>query len=1071
MIIPKIIEGDPSFNFLSKINDNYVQDNAFDFLDLNNIDSPYLPSKFNCKYIDEADLHNDWELCNRDFILSFNIQSLNSKFNQFKELIYNLPKPPLAILLQETWNTDNEAFFTLDGFHNPLFKSRSGKGGGVGIYIRSDLEYEAQLSPFHERVFESLSVNLTLKNQKKLFICNIYRPNTVPANLTASSQFELFIDYLNNLLDFINDNNLKSVIGGDFNLDLLKTSTNPHVSSYINSTFSSGFLQTMHLPTRIQNQSASCIDHFLTNLCCSVFTTKILISSISDHFPIAYLCDEARGGGGGQRTIIIRDFSEDNIAKFKNLLSQLQWGDVISEKDCSKSYDIFLETFLTFYNSYFPPIERNFNKNFHKKEKWVSKGILISRTNKLTLQKVFYNNPTPENSHNFRTYRNLYNRVIREAKKLYYHQQLDLSRDNPKKAWSILNEITCKKSKSSLIESLNTPNGLTSDPTIITDHFNVFYTNIANDIAAKINPPNFRSPLEIPTPPIHEGNLFNMSKLPLQQAEIRSALDLLLPKNSKDYNDLSMNFIKKIFSSIERPLLHIFRLSISNGTVPDKLKIAKISPVFKNGDKLNVTNYRPISLLSNFAKILEKIVYVKLSKFLESNNLLSSKQFGFRPSHSTSHPSVLLLNFLTEALNKKLHAAAIFCDLAKAFDTCDHSILLHLMKKKGIQDTELSWFNSYLSNRTQFVSLGDIKSNLSIISLGVPQGSILGPLLFLIYIDDLPDSTNLPVYLFADDTVILACDRNLDSLIEKLNTGFRSVCSYFRNHKLSLNPKKTEYIIFSSSQLIHESETHVFINNNNPEQNDPSNIFEIKRINLDDETPAYKYLGVFFDPNLNFKFHIQKILSKLNRALYTLRTVKNFLPKSALKSLYYSLFHCHLVFASEIWSSTSESLLNEISKKQKMAIRIITNEKYNAHTRHLFKQEDILPFDLLIQYLKLSFMQSVIQKRAPIALDGIWITNQEYRIANNTYNIELRGDGELHIPFYRTNQLSRYPLYSFPSLWNKLPPEISIIRNKYEFKSKLKLTLMQQIPDENICRRLYCPSCNLLNNSNNNEDT
>jgi len=343
-----------------------------------------------------------------------------------------------------------------------------------------------------------------------------------------------------------------------------------------------------------------------------------------------------------------------------------------------------------------------------------------------------------------------------------------------------------------------------------------------------------------------------------------------------------MFFIKKIFSVIERPLLFIFSKSLSTGKVPDKLKVAKISPIFKNGDKLNVTNYRPISLLSNFAKILEKIVHTKLSFFPESKNLLSSDQFGFRSGHSTSHPAVHLMNYLAESMNKKHHAAAIFCDLAKAFDTCDHQVLIHLLKKKGIIGTELDWFKSYLNKRQQFVTVGGMSSDLSLIRLGVPQGSILGPLLFLIYIDNLPQSTDLTAFLFADDTIILASNPNMDTLMTKLNNGFRSVCTFFRNFKLSLNPTKTQYIIFTNSQQVHDLDTHVFINNNNEGQNDPRNIFEIRRIKQSDDVPAYKYLGVYFDPQLTFKFHFSQLLKKLNRAIYTLRTVKHFLPKESV---------------------------------------------------------------------------------------------------------------------------------------------------------------------------------------------
>ena len=209
--------------------------------------------------------------------------------------------------------------------------------------------------------------------------------------------------------------------------------------------------------------------------------------------------------------------------------------------------------------------------------------------------------------------------------------------------------------------------------------------------------------------------------------------------------------VKKIIYTIIRPLHHIFNLSISNGVVPSQLKIAKIVPIFKSGLKTNIDNYRPISLLSTFSKILEKIIATRLTIFLNNNNILSSWQFGFRSKHSTIHPMIHLMNFVADSSNRKKHTIAIFCDLKKAFDTCNHIILLDKLRKFGVTNLELEWFRSYLSERKQFVALNGSNSSLLNIELGVPQGSILGPLLFLLYIKDLPLASEFLALLFADD--------------------------------------------------------------------------------------------------------------------------------------------------------------------------------------------------------------------------------------------------------------------------------------------------------------------------------
>jgi hypothetical protein len=230
------------------------------------------------------------------------------------------------------------------------------------------------------------------------------------------------------------------------------------------------------------------------------------------------------------------------------------------------------------------------------------------------------------------------------------------------------------------------------------------------------------------------------------------------------------------------------------------MKIAKVVPIFKSGDRRCMDNYRPISLLSIFSKILEKVVCNRLCTFLETNNILSGAQFGFRPGHSTVHPMVHLVNHVSKALNNKEHSIAIFCDLRKAFDSCDHGILLKKLSRVGIRGNTLAWFKDYLSNRHQFVTVSGFNSSLRVIRLGVPQGSILGPILFLLYINDLPLNSLLNDFLFADDTTLLASGPDLPELIEFVNSEFHKICTYFRQNKLVLHPAKTQFVLFSNSR-------------------------------------------------------------------------------------------------------------------------------------------------------------------------------------------------------------------------------------------------------------------------------
>jgi len=308
---------------------------------------------------------------------------------------------------------------------------------------------------------------------------------------------------------------------------------------------------------------------------------------------------------------------------------------------------------------------------------------------------------------------------------------------------------------------------------------------------------------------------------------------------------------------------------------------------------------------------------------------------------------------------------------------------------------------------------------------------------------------------------LLTSDNDIDTLITKVNREFKKVCTFFRKYKLSLNPEKTKYLIFSNSQIVHDMPTQVFIDNNNDGETLPEHIFEIKRINITDKIPAYKYLGIYLDPALSFKYHLQKLSVKLSRALFILRTTRNLIPLKAMKMLYFSIFHSHLSYAPEIWSSASNNLLQEIYKKQKNAVRIITNSAYNAHTQPLFRKTNILPLFDIITYSKAVLFQSFIQKRAPSAFHDLWLRNRDIRTLMGAYNRELRNDNDFNVPFARTNQIERFPLSTFPKIWNGLPDEITIIRKVSEFKEKLKKFLIEKILPNFQCDRLVCPTCHL----------
>jgi len=930
-------------------------------------------------------------------------------------------------------------------------------GGGVGIYVKNDLVFSVlkQHSVFIERIIETLFIEITTEDNKKLVIGSIYRPGTKCPGLSFSEQFAQFSDTLTNLLSDLGSNYDNVYIFGDFNLDILKFDENKFISEYVDTLFSFGFLQLVTKPTRVSENSATLIDHILTNSLCEQFDSYILCHHISDHFPILHTLN-LKKNKAKQLKLKTRNFSLANVNRFKCALQNYNWTHVTDIKNCpQEAYTNFECTLNSLIDTFFPLTSKNFNSNFHKIEPWMTVGILTSRRRKNFLFTTKLKSPNSTNIQNFKLYRNLYNAIVRTAKKNFFQSQIEANSKNLRKTWQLLyNAIRKTKNKKDNCTSLMVNGNNISDPLLMAENFNQFFATAAVSVVNNINPSNLS-----PTQNIQTNNtLFSLKNSPVTVTEILEATKLLQDKKTPDHNGISTNFFKKIIFNIAKPLHHIFSLSFDKGLVPSQLKIAKVIPIFKAGDRCNMDNYRPISLLSSISKIIEKIVAIRLTDFLNSCNIFSEWQFGFRSQHSTVHPMVQFTNFISNALNEKKHSLAIFCDLKKAFDCCDHSILLSKLDKYGVRGTELLWFKSYLSNRKQFVTIENFNSFLTEVLLGVPQGSILGPLLFLIYINDLPLSSKLFALLFADDTTLLASASDVESLCTLVNSEFKKTCDFFRSNRLMLHPDKTKMLFFSTTSK--GEGVKIYCNNNNDLLLDPNLIKEISLVSNTDEIPAVKFLGIFIDSNLSFKFHITTIRKKLSKALYTLRMAKNILSSKNLKLIYYSIFHCHLdlVYAIQIWSCGPSTFINDLFKLQKNAVRTICNAKYNSHTEPLFKKEEILPLPDLITYFKLQFMQRFTQKFLPSSFDRVWVRNSIRNIGEN--KIQLRNDNRLRLPLSRLSLTDRLPTYDFARTWELFPDEqIKFIRKKNIFDQQLKNYFIKDLSDTVTCNRLFCPAC------------
>ena len=514
-------------------------------------------------------------------------------------------------------------------------------------------------------------------------------------------------------------------------------------------------------------------------------------------------------------------------------------------------------------------------------------------------------------------------KLVKNAKRNYEKDRFEKCKNESKLIWQNINKLLGKKNNKNNFVCIQNEEGTTlTDLRDISQSFNEYYVNVGPKLASNIGNSNSRN-FELPK--VTSPKSFYM--FPTDNEEVHKIIHLLKPKTSSGHDDISPIFLKKISIGLLIPCVHIINLSLASGVVPSAMKRAKVIPIFKNsGSEEVMKNYRPVSLLPVFSKILERIVYNRLFHFLIKHSILHLSQYGFQRNKSTELAILELQDRLVEILRNKECCAGIFMDLSKAFDTLDHQILLKKLSHYGVRGIALDWFQNYLTDRNQYVYINGTSSELLPISCGVPQGSILGPLLFLIYINDLPlASKSNATILFADDTNAIYTSQTYDDLNRIVCSDLTVLSDWFKCNKLALNESKTKLIIFHT---IYNKPPDGFVITLNG--------VVLERVSIT------KFLGVFIHENLSWKAQIQYVCNKILKSTALLAKLKHYIPRYVLLIIYNSLCMSHVSYAISVWGGSPPSLLKRLITLQKKGIRHVCNAKYNSHTTPLFKKCQIL---------------------------------------------------------------------------------------------------------------------------------
>jgi len=932
-------------------------------------------------------------------IIHLNIRSIRKNYLELCGFLSSVNYRFDLICLSETFLYEYEhTYFPLPNY---VFvgHSRPTRNGGAGMYVRSSIAIEAE--PVHLNGAEAVKVTLAGVGDRPLSITSIYR--------TPASDVGGFVDSLNLYFYKMRHNN--HIITGDINID----SSNANYHSYIDSYSAFNYQNLITIPTRVTSISSTCIDHILVNFDEYEYDSGTVELGITDHYPVfVILKKECIQASKPQRQ---RKINKESISKLHCEFPKVDWGGIFEETCVDNAYCKFLEKTKAVFDLVAPyaNIEcrrksrsnlwftEDLKKQIRKKNQLFSKHIKFPFSPKLKIA--------------YQTQRNYVSCVLKETKSNYYEKLLKNERD-PRKIWNTINS-GCGRNTS---YGRFTPTKLKIDDSeIIEDEekiaaqFNSYFTSIGSKLAEKFESQEECFDTLCNTQAFSLLDPFQLS--PVESNLVLNELKALNEKKAMGLDEIPAKLVVASASYIAQPFTYIINLSIQNGIVPKLMKNAKVTPVYKNkGSRLDSSNYRPISILSIFSKVLEKIVNTQIHLYLSEKNIINHDQFGFLKNKGTGDALIEFSKRSFRALGKGHTILGVFLDFSKAFDTVNHRILIYKLKSlyKFHRNT-ISWFENYLTNRTQSVHLNCSLSNSLPITCGVPQGSILGPTLFLLYINDL--SSSVPLFqtiLFADDTNLFLENNNINDKLGEINDELLTVSRWCNKNKLTVNLTKTNYLHIKNYQNP--------ITINGPIQINNTNLLEVT---------STKFLGIQIDQNLSWSDHINTLKSDLHKSLGLIYRASSFLPEKILILLYNSLINSKIVYCLESWGNAADTHLNKILVIQKKIVRIIYKKPPTEHTVPLFQKACILPIKQLYTLRICLLAHSAFYK------SSINLSEPHYHTRSTALS--------LPVEFSTTTCGQRELTYRYSDAWNHLPTNLRVIDNKIAFKIALKRHLLESL--------------------------
>ena len=960
-----------------------------------------------------------------------NIASLNAHIDDLRTVLSRLNSDFDVIGISEhkiKKDTTPSNNIDIPGYEEFEFEPTGTTHGGAGFYIKKGLNYNIrdELKLNISSQVEAMFVEIILEDRKNLVVGCVYRHPSSDISIADFSE-----KHLEPILHKISKEKKECVLMGDFNINLLNTGGENIASKFYNNLTSYFFTPYILQPTRLRSQTL--IDNIFFNSLEYHSYSGNLLYELSDHLTQFLILEGFVKERCLPETLLFKkDYEQFNEREFEeSVINGLDWDEIcmIRIANSSASFKSYFET-VNFHLDEMVPTKQVTLKQFRLMLKpWITKDILNKCDERDNMLREIKSEEDPIRKKILRTnYNSLRNEITKEkrqSKKAYFAAQFEKNKNTVSAVWkSIRSLVNLKSGKKSSIKLMDDHQNIISDSKTIANIFNDHFSTLGAKVQQKIPNEEGSYNTYLNKRSSNDGKLaINPDGVtsffsPTKPDEISKIIDGLNPNKSTGPNGIPVFILKAFKNFFSFWISKLINLCFETGEFPELLKLAKVIPLHKKESILCYLNYRPISLLSVFSKIYEKTIYCRIYSYLVKNNLIYAKQFGFRGNHSVNHAIISITEYIRSLIDKGEYVCGVFVDLEKAFDTVHHNILCDKIKAYGLRGNINKLLKSYLSDRKQYVSINGHDSEIKDVTCGVPQGSSLGPLLFLIYINDFRLClSKTSCGHFADDTFIIYNSKNPKTLETVMNHELKLMTKWLRLNKLSLNASKTELIFFHSQR--HKLDY------------DNITIKLNRRIKLK-PVDFVKYLGMLIDKYLSWDFHINQLCKSLSRANGILSKLRYNAPLDNCLQVYHAIFTSHLTYGCNVWGLGNSENIDKVEVLQKKCVRIMAFAPFNSHTNPLFQALKLLKVRDVIRINQIKLVYDFYDNSLPTDLMSLFQSSANVHTTNMQLTSAIKH--LIHIPGVKTTTYGINSIkFTCARLWNEFFTRgISISSDKNE---------------------------------------